>query len=199
MRGLVLGSRSLLFSLVVVLAVCFLTLTHSFAENVGVSNIEHSPKEPAYDGSMNVYLELEKSTNVDKIEIFMCTLDPFICFYSDSMTLLENGTFQSIINLDDYELSVNMTLGYYFEITFKNTTKEKVPNESMEDDFDNILKMNVGVYYLTFTLGEGQETVDNGEEMDAIPYKVMVMMLIVLVISVVIAFILYRSKSNNGE
>ncbi len=199
MRSLITGSILFLISVVVILALYAFTITPSLAENVEVSRIWHSPKEPAYDDSMNVYLELENSTNVEKIEIFMCTLDPFICFYSDSMELLENGTFKSTMDLDDYELDANMTIGYNFEITYLNTTKKKIPNDSMADDFDNILKVGEEVYYLTLTLGEGQETVDNEEEVEAIPYMMMAMILIGLVVFTAIALFLYGSKSNKGE
>jgi hypothetical protein len=199
MRGLILGSRSLLFSVVVILVLCFTSTSQLLAEDVEVLNIDHSPKEPAYEGSMNVYLELENKSYVEKIEIFMCTMDPFICFFSESMSLLENGTFESTIDLKEHDLEKNVTIGYNFEITYKNATKEKIPNQSMTDDFHNILKVGDQVYYLTLILGEGEETKESVDEIEAIPYAVIVKMLIGLVIFVVIGLLLYRTKSNNGE
>jgi hypothetical protein len=199
MRGLILGSRSLLFSVVVILVLCFTSTSQLSAEDVEVLNIDHSPKEPAYDGSMNVYLELENKSYVEKIEIFMCTMDPFICFFSDSMELLENGTFISITELGEFDLKENTTIGYNFEIIYKNATKEKIPNKPMEDDFDNILKINDEVYYLTLTLGEAEVSEKNGEQVEVVPYLVWIMMLIGLVVFVMIVLFLYKSRLNNGE
>jgi hypothetical protein len=199
MKGSTSKLRLLLFSVVFLFFIGLYAIDPMPAEEVEVQDIIHSPNEPPFDGSFKVTINLGNNSNVDDIEIFMCTMDPFVCFYSGTMTDLGNGAYESTIELGDFDLKNDTIIGYNFEITYNNATKEKIPDDSMMNDYDNILKVGEDVYYLTLTLGEGMENEEEGEQVEAIPFINMIMMLMGIIIFMIIVFYLYRTKSNNEK
>jgi hypothetical protein len=193
MKGLFLGLRLFSFLVVISFFLSFFVMSLGHADHSNVTSISHSPENPEQDESLRVVITLQNASEVSKIDIFVCKMDPFVCFYANTMVSVGNGTFDSTIELEDYDLKPQTVIGYNFEVTYQNGTKEKIPDGSSLQGHDNILKVGDDVYYLTLTLGDDNE---NNDSIGSLPMVILILISIGIIIFVLFALFVRKTKKD---
>ncbi len=196
-----LPSRMSIFSFVMAMLIIFAFYPMDVASHGGSEafKIYHMPEHPGLGDSVGVVFEFHDVSEISSVEIFMCSMEPLICFYADDMNYVGNNTFESIIDYQGRDFKEGTVLGYNFKINYNDNSTEKVPNSSTLEGHENILEVAEDVYYFTITIaGEGGEG-NNKDGTDPATIYLVIVLLILVFIVIAVALFLVRAKNKKEQ
>jgi hypothetical protein len=165
--------------------------------NTIVNQVSHLPENPEPEDLLIVKIELQNVHNISSVEIFFCSMDPFVCFYTDDLNYTGNGTFIMEMNLGDYNFEEGTVIGYNFKISYEDGLSEKYPNKESLQKYEDINEFAKEEYYFTITLQDDAEN-ESGDT-NTILHLGLGALLALMIIFGIVTFHFLRKRKENIE